>query len=213
MIIYCLIECFFTSLNISCVDVLNMKRQVITVVSGLPRSGTSMMMSMLEAGGIPVLTDNLREPDEDNLKGYFEYEQVKQIEEDQSWLPQAEGKVVKLISALLKHLTPDYQYKIIFMRRRIEEILASQKRMLERRGEPTDTVPDDLMAQLFDNHIQEVQAWMESQPNIDYIEVDYNKALENPEEEIKRVNVFLDGDLDESEMMKIIEPRLYRQRK
>ena len=200
-------------MNISCSDVLNMKRQVITVVSGLPRSGTSMMMSMLEAGGIPVLTDNLRKPDEDNLKGYFEYEQVKQIEEDQSWLPLAEGKVVKLISALLKHLTPDYHYKIIFMRRKIEEILASQKRMLERRGEPTDMVPDDLMAQLFENHIQEIQAWMESQPNIDYIEIDYNKALENPEEEIKRVNGFLGGVLNESEMMKIIEPRLYRQRK
>ena len=190
-----------------------MKRQVITVVSGLPRSGTSMMMSMLEAGGIPVLTDNLRKADEDNLKGYFEYEQVKLIEEDQSWLPQAEGKVVKLISALLKHLPPDYHYKIIFMRRKIEEILASQKRMLERRGEPSDTVPDDLMAQLFENHIQEVQTWMDSHPSIDYIEVDYNKALENPEEEIKRVTEFLGCDLDVSEMMKIIEPRLYRQRK
>ena len=190
-----------------------MKSQVITIVSGLPRSGTSMMMRMLEAGGIPVLTDNLRKPDEDNLKGYFEYEQVKLIEEDQSWLPQAEGKVVKLISALLKHLPPDYHYKIIFMRRKIEEILASQKRMLERRGEPSDTVPDDLMAQLFENHIQEVQAWMDSHPSIDYIEVDYNKALENPEEVIKRVTEFLGCDLDESEMMKIIEPRLYRQRK
>jgi hypothetical protein len=172
-----------------------------------------MMMSMLESGGIPVLTDNIRKADEDNLKGYFEYEQVKQIEEDQSWVPMAEGKAVKLISALIKHLPPEYHYKIIFMRRRIEEILASQKRMLERRGELTDTVPDDLMAQLFENHIQEVLTWMNSQPNIDYIEFNYNDALQNPEKNIKRVVDFLDCELDEAKMLKVIEPRLYRQRK
>ena len=189
------------------------KRKVITIVSGLPRSGTSMMMSMLESGGIPILTDNIRKADEDNLKGYFEFEQVKQIEEDQSWIPRAEGKAVKLISALIKHLPPEYHYKIIFMRRRIEEILASQKRMLERRGEPTDTVPDDLMAQLFENHIQEVLMWMHSQPNIDYIEFNYNDALQNPEKNIKRVVDFLDCALDDSKMLKVIEPRLYRQRK
>ncbi|HFD38992.1 MAG TPA: sulfotransferase family protein, partial [Anaerolineae bacterium] len=96
----------------------------ITIVSGLPRSGTSMMMKMLEAGGLPVLTDQIRAADEDNPKGYYEFERVKQIEHDQEWLPDAQGKAVKMIAALLKHLPPDYEYKIVFMQRDMQEVLA-----------------------------------------------------------------------------------------
>ena len=106
----------------------------IVVVSGLPRSGTSMMMQMLEAGGMNVLTDGLRTADEDNLKGYFEYEKVKALKTDQSWLPEARGKAVKIISELLKYLPDTHTYRIIFMRRALEEVLASQDRMLIRRG-------------------------------------------------------------------------------
>ena len=130
-----------------------MDQQIITIVSGLPRSGTSMMMKMLEAGGMQVLTDHIRTADEDNPKGYYEFERVKQIEHDQAWLPDAQGKVVKMISALLKHLPSSYTYKVIFMRRNIDEILASQKQMLIRRGEPTDVVSDEKLTELFDRHI------------------------------------------------------------
>ncbi|HSJ55892.1 MAG TPA: sulfotransferase family protein, partial [Anaerolineae bacterium] len=98
-----------------------MENNAIVIVSGLPRSGTSMMMKMLEAGGVRVLTDYERTADEDNPKGYYEFERVKQIEHDREWLPEACGKAVKMVSALLKHLPADYYYKVIFMRREMEE--------------------------------------------------------------------------------------------
>src|SRR5215468_11569905 len=129
-----------------------MNKQPLVIVSGLPRSGTSMMMKMLAAGGIEPLTDNIRTADEDNPKGYFELERVKQIESDKAWLEDARSRVVKLISALLKHLPPSYQYKVIFMRRAMSEILASQRKMLMRRGEPADKVPDEKMAAMFNKH-------------------------------------------------------------
>jgi hypothetical protein len=114
----------------------------IVVVSGLPRSGTSMMMKMLEAGGIPVLTDYEREADEDNPKGYFEFERVKNLKDgDDAWLPQAKGKVVKVIAALLTDLPSSYEYEVIFMRRAMPEILASQRQMLIRRGEMQTLLP------------------------------------------------------------------------
>ena len=110
--------------------------QTITIVSGLPRSGTSMMMKMLEAGGIPPLTDEIRTADTDNPKGYYEFERVKKMDKgDTAWLENAQGKSVKVISALLKHLPSDYRYRVIFMRRDMSEILASQKKMLDHRGE------------------------------------------------------------------------------
>ncbi len=110
------------------------RQDVITIVSGLPRSGTSMMMSMLEAGGIGSVVDGIRKADDDNPKGYFEFERVKQLKKDSSWLVEATGKVVKVISQLLRDLPPSYQYKVIFVRRNINEILASQTQMLIRRG-------------------------------------------------------------------------------
>ena len=123
-----------------------MTQEPITIVSGLPRSGTSMMMKMLEAGGMPVLTDSWRSADEDNPKGYYEFERVKQIKTDQAWLPQAQGKVVKMISELLQYLPPIYCYRVIFMRRKLEETLASQRQMLQRRGEPAPVVSDESLA-------------------------------------------------------------------
>src|SRR5687768_1736541 len=112
-----------------------MDRDVITVVSGLPRSGTSMMMKMLEAGGLEPVVDHVRKPDEDNPKGYYEFERVKALENDREWLPEAKGKFVKVISMLLRHLPADHRFKVIFMQRNMPEVLASQKKMLVRRGE------------------------------------------------------------------------------
>jgi len=120
----------------------SMDRDTILIVSGLPRSGTSMMMKMLEAGGMAVLTDNIRTADQDNPRGYYEFERVKQIEHDTAWLPEAQGKAVKMIAGLLKHLPADYVYKIIFMQRDMDEVLASQRQMLVRRGKPTDCASD-----------------------------------------------------------------------
>lgn len=187
-------------------------QQIVTIVSGLPRSGTSMMMKMLETGGMQVLTDHIRTADEDNPKGYYEFERVKQIEHDQSWLPDAQGKVVKMVSALLKHLPPSYTYKVIFMRRSIEEILASQRQMLIRRGEPTDAVSDEKLTELFGLHLQQVMAWIDKQPNFDIIYVDYNQMLESPVEQAKKVNQFMGHTLDENEMVGVVDRSLYRQR-
>lgn len=186
----------------------------IVVVSGLPRSGTSMMMKMLEAGGIPVLTDHEREADEDNPKGYFEYERVKKLKEgDDAWLPQAKGKVVKVIAALLTELPPSCEYEVIFMRRAMPEILASQRQMLIRRGENPDKVKDEDITALFEKHLAKVIGWAKKQKNVRFMEVDYNAALKNAAPIIKKVNKFLGGELDTEAMFAVVDPKLYRQRK
>ena len=184
----------------------------IVVVSGLPRSGTSMMMRMLEAGGVPVLTDHRRMADEDNPEGYYEYERVKQIEEDQEWLDQARGHAVKMVSALLEHLPPDYHYKVAFMRRDMGEILASQRKMLERLGESRGEVGDATMARLFAQHLAKVTRWLETQPNVDALHVSYNEVLADPIGQSSRVSRFFDGKLDVMAMVEVVDPGLYRNR-
>jgi hypothetical protein len=188
-----------------------MTNDTITIVSGLPRSGTSMMMKMLAAGGLEPLTDNIRAADEDNPKGYFEFERVKQIENDKAWLEDARNRVVKLISALLKHLPPSYRYKVIFMKRAMPEILASQRQMLIRRGEPTDKVPDDKMAAMFSKHVAQIEAWFADQPNIDVLYVNYNEILKDPRPHADRINTFLGGSLSVQEMISVVDRALYRQ--
>ena len=106
----------------------------ITIVSGLPRSGTSMMMRMLEAGGMPVITDNLRTADDDNPRGYFEFEPAKKTKDDPSWLNAAEGKAVKMIYKLLYDLPDRLEYRVLIMRRNMQEVLTSQRKMLDRMG-------------------------------------------------------------------------------
>ncbi len=185
----------------------------VTVVSGLPRSGTSMMMKMLEAGGIPPMTDAIRTADVDNPEGYYEFERVKQLDKgDIGWLPDAQGKVVKVISALLKHLPPGYEYRVVFMRRRIEEVLASQKKMLVHRGEATDAVSDEELAQLYRKHLAHVDAWLTSQPNVKLLNVNYNTMLKDPEAELPALLAFFDNKLDRDKMLQIVKPELYRNR-
>lgn len=187
---------------------------IITIVSGLPRSGTSMMMKMLEAGGLPPLTDNLRIADEDNPKGYYEFERVKQLPKgDAVWLPEAQGKVVKVIAALLPHLPGGYRYRVIFMQRAMPEILASQRQMLIRRGEDPDKIGDDVLAKLFDKHLRQVNDWISRQRNVERLDVNYNEMLKNPQPFIERVNAFLGGQLDTAKMAQVVDPSLHRQRK
>jgi len=185
---------------------------IITIVSGLPRSGTSLMMSMLEAGGMEVLTDKIRKADDDNPKGYYEFEKVKQIENDADWLKDAGGKVVKMISALLKHLPDEHNYKVIFMRRKIEEILASQKQMLKRRGKPTDEVSDEKMAKLYSEHLKQIEMWLISQTNFDILYISYNDILKEAVSNVRKINTFLDNSLDTDKMVLVVDKRLYRQR-
>lgn len=189
-------------------------QEFITVVSGLPRSGTSMMMKILEAGGLPPLTDNLRTADEDNPKGYFEFERVKKMPDgDISWVEDAQGKAVKVISALLEHLPPAYTYRVLFMQRKIDEILASQKQMLVRSGKPTDQVSDEQLAEMYGKHLAKVKAWLDEQTNFSVNYLDYNAMLADPTKYARQVNQFLDNSLNPQEMAGVVDPNLYRQRK
>ena len=134
------------------------EKQPVLIVSGLPRSGTSLMMMMMEAAGIPPLTDHQRSADNDNPRGYYEYERVKKLRQgDTDWLPQTQGKVVKVISALLTYLPADYSYQVLFMQRALPEILASQKKMLINRGEDPEKIKDDEIAQSFESHLAQVK--------------------------------------------------------
>lgn len=185
----------------------------VTVVSGLPRSGTSMMMKMLEAGGIPPLTDMLRTADTDNPKGYYEFERVKQLDKgDTAWLAEAQGKAVKIISALLKHLPSDYEYRVIFMRRPMPEILASQRKMLIHRGEDPNKMDDEQMAELFEKHLNNTMEWLEMQPNISVLYVHYSQMLSDPFSAIDEINQFLGKELDSNKMAQVVDPTLYRNR-
>ena len=184
----------------------------ITVVTGLPRSGTSMMMKMLESGGMPVLIDHIRTADEDNPKGYYEFERVKQIETDQAWLADAGGKAVKMVAALLKHLPTNYRYRIIFMQRSIGEVLASQREMLRRRGEPADNLSDQEMAGMFAKHVEKIQSWLAQQHNMQVLYVQYGDVIERPAEQARLINEFLGNILDLAHMTETVDGKLYRQR-
>jgi len=187
-------------------------REYITIVSGLPRSGTSMMMAMLEATGCEILADGIRTADEDNPKGYYEFERIKQVKTDKAWLPDAKGKVVKGISQLLLDLPPDYRYKVVFMRRDLNEVLASQKKMLIRRGTLKEGVTDGEMRALFLKHLDHVTDWLRQQKNFDVLYVNYNRLLTDPDPDIARLNEFFGSDLDTHAMRAVIDANLYRNR-
>ncbi len=159
-----------------------------------------------------LLTDSLRKADVDNPKGYYEYEPVKEIESDKSWLSLAQGKAVKIISALLIHLPEDYIYKVIFMKRKMEEILPSQRKMLIHRGEATDHTGDEKIAQVLYKHLKEVESWISKQTNIDVLFVDYGQTIKNPHEQATIICDFLDGRVDPKMMAAAVDNRLYRER-
>ncbi len=189
-----------------------MHQDSVTIVSGLPRSGTSLMMHMLAAGGLPVLTDHQRAADADNPRGYFEYEPVKRLKDDPACLEAARGKVVKIISELLMYVPAGYPCNVIFMRRNMGEVLASQRQMLIRRGKPADSADDAMMAALFEKHLRRVEAWIAQQPHIACIFVGYNDLLAEPATSIEQINRFLGGGLDTQQMAQAIDQTLYRQR-
>ena len=182
------------------------------IVSGLPRSGTSMMMQMLSAGGLPVLADGIRAADEDNPRGYFEFEQVKQTKRDPSWLDQATGKVVKMVHVLLQDLPTDRPYRVILMRRKMEEVLKSQTAMLARSGKEGAALPADKLASIFEKQMEKVVATMHELDCFRLLEVSYDSVLARPLAEAEVINDFLDGALETSAMASVVDPQLYRQR-
>ena len=186
--------------------------KVITIVSGLPRSGTSMMMRMLEAGGMEVVVDNIRKADEDNPKGYYEFERVKKIKEDSSWLEDTRGKAFKMVSMLLYHLPSNRNYKVIFMKRNMDEVLASQSRMLKRQGRDKDSTDDDEMGRLYGKHLNDLEKWLENQENISTLYFNYNDVIKNPLKEAETLNKFFGSRLNVERMAKAVDKSLYRNR-
>lgn len=186
----------------------------IVIVSGLPRSGTSMMMKMLEAGGLAPMTDNVREADVDNPKGYYEYERVKDLEneKDKSYIREGRGKVLKVISFLLKFLPEENAYKVIFMARDLDEVIASQNKMLHHREE-ANPIRDAEAKELYGRHLINVKVHCQIKDNFEYLEIPYRQALNEPEKIVRAVNEFCGGTLDAVAMGKIVDKNLYRNRK
>jgi hypothetical protein len=185
----------------------------IVVVSGLPRSGTSIVMKMLAAAGYNLVEDGIRKPDTDNPNGYFEDERVKDLADnvDKAWLKDARGRVIKIISFLLKELPDSHTYKIIFMQRHLDEVLASQNKMLEHRGVPC-TTSDEEMRHLYQNHLAEVYKLIEKRPTMSMIKIDHRAMIELPAVEAKKINAYLGGHLDAAKMALVVDRDLYRNR-
>ena len=186
----------------------------IVVVSGLPRSGTSMMMRMLEAGGLAILSDGERAADIDNPKGYFELERIKNLEKetDKSYLRAARGKAVKVISFLIKDLPDENDYRVLFMRRDLDEVLASQQKMIDRLGSADAEAEAAAMKEAFRNDIARVRVLCRTRPNFELIELRYQEAIADPAAASRAVNQFLGGRLDEAAMRAAVDATLYRNR-
>lgn len=186
----------------------------IVVVSGLPRSGTSMMMNMLKSGGLDIVTDEQREADGDNPRGYFELERIKELDKggDTTWLKDCRGKVVKVISYLLGRLPNDHFYQVIFMTRDLNEVLASQGKMIENRGEGDTDAADAALVERFERHLRGVRIDLREQANVDVIYFAYRDILNTPAALAKSVAKFLGTDLDVEAMTAAVDQNLYRNR-
>src|SRR5262245_50492801 len=183
----------------------------IIVVSGLPRSGTSLMMQMLDNGGIAVVTDNIRAADTDNPRGYYELEKVKRVKQDASWLPETRGKAFKMVSQLLYDLPASESYRILFMERDFDEMLQSQEKMLQRLGRPA--APREEIIPHYKLHLERLHRWLGQQANMKVLALNYNVLVERPEEEARRVSEFLGGMANVAGMVKAVDTSLYRNRK
>lgn len=171
------------------------------------------MMQMLAAGGLPILTDHQREADADNPRGYWEFEPVKNTKAFTQWLPAAQGKAVKMVHLLLMDLPrADYTYRVLLMKRRIAEVLDSQRAMLQRQGKPGAAVSREQLGQTFLHQMERVEAWLRAQPQFAVLPVDYNELVANPAPQAEAINRFLGGILDPQKMIRTVDPLLYRQR-
>ncbi|MEO5674040.1 MAG: alkaline phosphatase family protein [Chitinophagales bacterium] len=182
----------------------------ITIVSGLPRSGTSMMMQMLDAGGMEILTDKQRQPDDNNPKGYYEYDKVKKLLTDSSWIDEANSKSVKIIAPLLANLPNKYDYKIIFMKRDMAEILKSQQIMLGKTRQVSRDAYPIVLAEAFNKQIDKAEMLFRRMPNIEVLYVNYTDVIEDPLEVAESIAEFLGEELDTQKMASSVDKSLYR---
>jgi len=185
----------------------------ITIVAGLPRSGTSLMMQMLDAGGIPVLTDQIRQPDDDNPRGYYEFEAVKTVKEEPAWLERAPGHAVKMVYRLLYDLPGGYTYQVVFTGRKLEEVIASQETMLRRNGKGAGGLKEEQLVDIYRRQLLQFDAWIEGRPNFSVLYVDHHEVLNDTERVARDVNQFLGGDLDVAAMIRVPDRSLHRQKR
>ncbi len=185
---------------------------MITIVSGLPRSGTSLMMQMLNAGGLPVLSDGERKADTDNPRGYLEWERIKQLPKDPSLIAEAEGKVVKVISQLIRSLPADYEYRVVFMQRPLPEVLKSQDEMLRRRGTSDSITDTSAIEEAFQRHLIDVNKWLAGKANVQVSRVHYHRVLREPKVVAEEIAAFLQVPLDIEAMVRQVDGSLYRNR-
>ena len=189
---------------------------MITIVSGLPRSGTSLMMQMLEAGGLPVLSDGERKPDTDNPKGYLEWERIKQLPKDPSVIAESEGKVVKVISQLVLSLPMGHEYRIVFMQRPLPEVLKSQDEMLRRRGNADSVAASSAQnyafEEAFQRHLLEMNKWVAANENMRMLRVHYHRVLREQKPVAEEVAAFLQAPLNIAAMVQQVDGSLYRNR-
>jgi hypothetical protein len=185
---------------------------MITIVSGLPRSGTSLMMQMLVAGGMTPLSDGERQADTDNPRGYLEWERIKTLPKDPGCIGEAEGKVVKVISRLLLSLPAGHEYRVIFMERPMPEVLASQDQMLRRRGTQTEATNPTIMAAAFEKHLREVESWWNGKPHLKVLRVAYHDVLQSPKVVAEKLTGFLGITLNVEAMTGQVDQSLYRNR-
>jgi hypothetical protein len=185
---------------------------MITIVSGLPRSGTSLMMQMLVAGGMTPLADGERQADADNPRGYLEWERIKQLPNDPGCIAEGEGKVVKVISRLLLALPTGHEYRVVLMQRPLPEVLASQDQMLRRRGTYKEGANQAGIAAAFDKHLKEVYAWLDSRSNVRVVRVAYHEVLNQPAAVSRKLSEFLRVPLNVEAMAQQVDSSLYRNR-
>ena len=185
---------------------------MITVVSGLPRSGTSLMMQMLAAGGMAVLSDGERQADTDNPRGYYEWERIKLLPREPGCIAEAEGKVVKVISQLLFALPLARDYKVIFMVRPLAEVVASQAEMIQRRGTTGPALPDAAMIAGLQAHLNQVRAWVKNKPNLTVCDIEYHALLREPRATAEAVQSYLERRLDTEAMAGQVDLSLFRNR-
>jgi hypothetical protein len=187
----------------------------VVVVSGLPRSGTSVMMKMLEAGGVPVWVDGVRGADELNPRGYYELERVKDLDKplDKRWVREGRGRAIKVVSSLLEHLPGDNDYRVVFMHRDLVEVLSSQRQMLTHRGESADPEADERLRPHLESHLRHVTRVLANGAAFQTVHVDYAEVLTDPRRVASRLNGFLGGNLDVDRMAEVIDRTLYRHRR
>jgi hypothetical protein len=184
-------------------------RNYVTIVSGVPRSGTSMMMRMLDAGGVPAFTDGQRMPDVHNPHGYFEYGPVKRLAKDTSWIDVTRGKAIKVIYPLLRYLPDRLTYRVVFMARDLVDVVESQRDMLLAASHPAAKQPVELIVKTLSDEVRATQAWLSQQPNFQVLPVRYEGVLENAGFACHLISEFLGGDLNEAGMTAVVDPSLH----